>query len=74
MKKDKLITPFRVQPLPAIYPFSAGRPTQVEINIKQRAYQLYSSRGGDGGHELEDWLQAEREIMHAEVAHWNSNQ
>ena len=30
--------------------------------IRKRAYQLFEMRGRQAGHELEDWLQAEREI------------
>jgi Protein of unknown function (DUF2934) len=30
--------------------------------IRERAYQLFEMRGRESGHELEDWLQAEREI------------
>jgi len=30
--------------------------------VAQRAYELYQARGGEPGHELDDWLQAEREI------------
>lgn len=30
--------------------------------IECRAYQLYQERGGDAGHDCEDWLQAEREL------------
>jgi len=30
--------------------------------ISQRAYEIYQRRGGQGGHEMDDWLQAEREI------------
>ena len=30
--------------------------------IRKRAYQLFESRGRQQGHELADWLQAEREI------------
>jgi len=30
--------------------------------IARRAHQLYESRGGTHGREVEDWLQAEREI------------
>jgi len=30
--------------------------------IQRRAHELYERRGGIGGHELDDWLQAEREI------------
>ena len=34
----------------------------AEQSIQQRAYELYLNRGQEPGHELEDWLQAEREI------------
>jgi len=30
--------------------------------VARRAYQLYLERGGDPGHDFEDWLQAEREL------------
>jgi hypothetical protein len=33
--------------------------------IAQRAYELYVARGGEDGHHLEDWLQAERELQDA---------
>ena len=32
--------------------------------IRKRAYQLFEDRGRRQGHELDDWLQAEREIKH----------
>jgi hypothetical protein len=30
--------------------------------IRLRAYDFYLERGGQPGHELDDWLQAEREL------------
>jgi|SRR5687767_3833553 len=30
--------------------------------IARRAYQLYEDRGGEHGHDLQDWFQAEREL------------
>jgi hypothetical protein len=30
--------------------------------IEHRAYQLYVDRGGEPGHDCDDWLQAEREL------------
>ena len=30
--------------------------------VRRRAYELYQSRGGAGGSELDDWLTAEREV------------
>ena len=31
--------------------------------IPERAYQLYEQRGREDGHALDDWLQAERELL-----------
>jgi hypothetical protein len=30
--------------------------------VARRAYELYQQRGGEAGHEMEDWLQAEAEL------------
>jgi Protein of unknown function (DUF2934) len=38
-----------------------GRPTYEEIEA--RAYQLYVERGRADGQDVEDWLQAERELV-----------
>ena len=35
----------------------------IEAEIRLRAYQLYEQRGHTPGHENEDWLVAEREIL-----------
>ncbi len=31
--------------------------------IRRRAYELYKARGQEDGHDVEDWLQAEAEII-----------
>lgn len=33
--------------------------------IARRAFEIYEQRGGGHGHDLEDWLQAEREVLAA---------
>ena len=38
-----------------------GHPTREEIEL--RAHQIYVERGGAHGREVEDWLQAERELL-----------
>ena len=38
----------------------------TEEAIAQRAYALYLARGSEDGHDVEDWLQAERELREAE--------
>ena len=40
------------------------RPTNVtEYDIARRAYELYRARDGEDGHDVDDWLQAERELQ-----------
>ncbi len=33
-----------------------------EAEIRERAYQIFLNRGAQPGRELDDWLQAEREL------------
>lgn len=40
---------------------SADERTSADEQIRARAHEIYSDRGGTPGDELEDWLQAERE-------------
>ena len=37
-------------------------PQDLEHQIRLRAQELYEERGGEDGHELDDWLRAEEEI------------
>jgi hypothetical protein len=47
---------------PGRAPRSAELPPQQHATIARRAYELAAQRGFSPGHEVEDWLQAEREI------------
>jgi hypothetical protein len=38
-------------------------PTDVQAEIRRRAYELYQERGCVPGFEHEDWVVAEREVM-----------
>jgi hypothetical protein len=38
-------------------------PLDVQAEVRRRAYQLYEQRGKQEGFELEDWLQAETEVL-----------
>ena len=38
-------------------------PSTREQEIRIRAYEIHLQRGGQPGYELEDWLQAERELI-----------
>lgn len=35
----------------------------IAERIRARAYQLFEERGGELGHDLEDWVQAEAEVL-----------
>jgi Protein of unknown function (DUF2934) len=43
-------------------PKAARQVTVTEQEIARRAYELYLSRGREDGGDLDDWLQAEREL------------
>lgn len=45
-------------------PMSPGDDSQVRI--AKRAYDLYQERGSRAGYALDDWLDAEREILDLE--------
>jgi hypothetical protein len=38
------------------------RSEDVQKAIRERAYEIYKQRGGHDGTDLEDWVEAEREI------------
>jgi len=39
------------------------QPEVLQERIEKRAYELYEARGATPGHALEDWAQAEAEIL-----------
>lgn len=41
----------------------AGRVASLVDQVRQRSYELSQLRSGEGPHELDDWLQAERELL-----------
>jgi hypothetical protein len=44
-------------------PKPAGRSATAGTgNVARRAYELYLARGCEHGHDVDDWLQAEREL------------
>ena len=47
---------------------AAQRPTIADTEIARRAYDLYLARGREDGHDVEDWMQAERELRGSAVA------
>lgn len=59
------------QPRPNDAVASKGSPAKVVMmpnapshdTIRERAYELYESRGGEPGQDEQDWLRAEQEIV-----------
>ena len=65
----------RKEPQPKIVVGSKSSPSKVamtpdsvpsEDRIRERAYELYESRGRRAGEDERDWLRAEREILKRE--------
>lgn len=55
-----------VATMPVINPTEPKRTsssTDMEVEIRRRAYELYEKRGYTPGHENEDWLVAEQEVL-----------
>jgi len=50
------------QPGTAVEERERLRQSTGEQEIRDRAYEIYLQRGAQPGFELEDWLQAEREV------------
>lgn len=42
--------------------------SELQDEIRRRAYELYEQRGSNKGHEVSDWLQAESEVTQKRVA------
>ncbi|HLE46863.1 MAG TPA: DUF2934 domain-containing protein [Candidatus Thermoplasmatota archaeon] len=53
---------------PATGTTSSGVRVPIDADIRRRAYELYEGRGRTPGHEVDDWVQAERELRLREEA------
>lgn len=53
---------------PAKQNLSQESNVEVREKIRLRAYELYEQRGRGEGHEVEDWLKAESEVVAKLVA------
>jgi hypothetical protein len=53
----------RTSPTPRRSTNQTGSTPELLEQIRARAYELFELRGGNEGHELEDWLQAEAEVL-----------
>jgi hypothetical protein len=59
--KKRVLTVSGVPNIPGISHDSNS--ADLEAEIRRRAYELYERRGCTPGHENEDWLVAEREVV-----------
>ncbi len=55
----------RVSPIQSHAEDTSANHTPSREEIRFRAYEIYLERGGLAGNELDDWLQAERELERA---------
>lgn len=57
-------------PQRSVQPSSASSSSSSSVDlqeaVRRRAYQIYEQRGMTGGSEVEDWLQAESELLDTE--------
>jgi len=60
MKTRKQKNIGRFQSASAIH---TSKPPPTPEQIRQRAHEIFLARGGAAGRELDDWLQAERELQ-----------
>ena len=58
MKPDRTTAARRETPTLAVMKSAS----ELQEQIRRRAYELYEQRGRDGGQEIGDWLQAESEL------------
>lgn len=42
---------------------ASARKSPLTEDIERRAYDIYLSRGGADGNDMDDWLQAERQVL-----------
>ena len=44
-------------------PVTSEQPQDMTDQVRARAYELYDLRGREDGHDLEDWLLAESQLI-----------
>ncbi len=62
----------KVQKQPKVKTSPASKSAAPELSvthesIRERAYQLYESRGSKPGHDTQDWLRAELQITERQI-------
>lgn len=62
-KSTKRSTKVLAMPRPSAGPELGQSPNPADAAIATRAFELYCARGCQDGRDVEDWLQAERELL-----------
>ena len=62
-KPNVAVTPKDSSVKLAMMPYTAPPQDSRQEMIRERAYQLYESRGREPGQEEQDWFRAEREFL-----------
>lgn len=44
-------------------PSAENMDQEMRVQIEKRAYELFEARGAEHGHDVEDWVRAESEIL-----------
>lgn len=52
----------KTAPTPAPLKPTTASTAQIQEQIRRRAHELHAQRGGQGGYDLRDWLQAKSEL------------
>jgi len=60
---------FHSSPNPIQQKSADRQPELLQERIQKRAYELYEARGATPGHALEDWTEAEAEILRKQEIH-----
>ena len=61
--KAKVVgNPHSAQPDKSVHERESLPHSATRQEVRERAYEIYLQRGAQPGYELEDWLQAEREL------------
>jgi hypothetical protein len=71
MAKKRTENTSNVVPMPAnesITAASGNAPELTDGDIARRAFEIFCERGCRHGHDLDDWLQAERELTGSVIA------
>ena len=64
-------TESRVQAAPLAISALSGNGSDLHESIARLAYQRFEERGREHGHDLDDWLEAERELANENTAEAN---